>query len=244
VSCVRTDATNEADGCGRDVYPPSDQLPWAGRMTARPTTGLAEAARLAGVRDLRVLDAVATVPRALLVPPQYAGSAYLDEPIPIPHHQVTTQPSLSARMVEALHLTGTERVLEVGTGYGYQTALLARLCAFVTSVERWADLADHARRNLAAAGVGNVRVVAGDGTEGVPEFAPYEGVIVSAAYPDVPSPLVAELDVGGRLVQPIGPGGEDEVTLFKRVPEGLVEQDRIVPARFVRLYGRRGYRVR
>jgi protein-L-isoaspartate(D-aspartate) O-methyltransferase len=227
-----------------DDVPAFGPTPVAGRMTARPTTGLVEAARRAGVRDPRVLDAVATVPRVSFVPPEYAGSAYRDEPIPIPHHQVTTQPSLSARMVEALHLTGTERVLEVGTGYGYQTALLARLCAFVTSVELWADLADHARRNLAAAGVGNVRVVAGDGTEGVPEFAPYEGVIVSAAYPDVPSPLVAQLGVGGRLVQPVGPGGDDEVTLFERATEGLVEQDRIVRARFVRLHGRHGYRGR
>jgi protein-L-isoaspartate(D-aspartate) O-methyltransferase len=194
-----------------------------------------------GVRDPRVLDAMAAVPRAAFVPPEYAGSAYLDEPIAIPHHQVTTQPSLSARMVEALHLTGSEFVLEVGTGYGYQTAVLARLCAFVTTIELWADLAAQARRNLAAAGVGNVRVVEGDGTEGVPEFAPYDAIIVSAAFPDVPPPLAAQLRVGGRLVQPIGPGGEDEVTLFERVPEGLVERDRIVPARFVRLYGRHGY---
>jgi protein-L-isoaspartate(D-aspartate) O-methyltransferase len=205
---------------------------------------LVEAAAAAGVDDPRVLAAVGALPRAAFVPPGRERSAYLDEPVPIPHRQVTTQPSLSARMAQALRLRGRERVLEVGTGYGYQTALLARLAAHVTTVERWADLAAAARRNLAAAGVANVRVVVADGTEGVPEGAPYDAVLVSAAFPRVPPPLAEQLRPGGRLVQPIGRGGEDRVTAFERTPHGLVVRDRLVPARFVRLYGRHGFRSR
>lgn len=202
---------------------------------------LAEAARAVGVDDPRVLDAMRTVRRAAFVPPEYVDFAYDDEPIPIPHEQVTTQPSLSATMVQALRLTGDEHVLEIGTGYGYQTALLAGLAAFVTSIELWSDLAAQAHRNLVAEGIHNVEVVAGDGTEGVPARAPYDAVLVSAAFPQVPRPLVDQLRPGGRLVQPIGPGGEDQVILFERTPEGLVERERLVPARFVRLYGRHGY---
>jgi len=194
-----------------------------------------------GVDDPRVLDAMRTVRRTAFVPPEYADSAHEDVPIPIPHDQVTTQPSLSASMVQALRIGGHEHVLEIGTGYGYQTALLARLAAFVTSIERWSDLAAQAHRNLMAEGIHNVQVVEGDGTEGVPARAPYDAVLVSAAFPQVPHPLVDQLRPGGRLVQPIGPGGKDQVILFERTPDGLVEHERLLPARFVRLYGRHGY---
>jgi protein-L-isoaspartate(D-aspartate) O-methyltransferase len=196
---------------------------------------------MVGVDDPRVLDALRVLRRAAFVQPDYAESAYDDKPIPIPHEQVTTQPSLSASMVQALRLTGDEYVLEIGTGYGYQTALLARLAAFVTSIERWSDLATRAHRNLVGEGISNVRVVEGDGTEGVATHAPYDAVVVSAAFPQVPRPLVDQLRLGGRLVQPIGPGGADQVILFERTPEGLVERERLLPARFVRLYGRHGY---
>jgi protein-L-isoaspartate(D-aspartate) O-methyltransferase len=202
---------------------------------------LARAARMVGVHDPRVIELVRSVRRAAFVPPEYAQSAYDDEPIPIPHQQVTTQPSLSARMVEALRLTFDQHVLEIGTGYGYQTALLAGLARFVTSIERWPELAAQARRNLAAEGIHNVRVVVGDGTDGVPAYAPYDAVLVSAAFPQVPRPLVDQLRPGGRLVQPIGPGGDDQVILFERTPDGLVEREQLLPARFVRLYGHYGY---
>jgi protein-L-isoaspartate(D-aspartate) O-methyltransferase len=202
---------------------------------------LVEAARLAGVTDQRVLDAVGGLPRASFVPAEYVDQAYLDTPVPIPHGQVTTQPSLSARMLQALRLTGTERVLEIGTGYGYQTGLLARLAEHVTSIERWPDLTERARRNLAAHRIGNVRLVVGDGTAGVGDGAPYDAILVSAAFPTVPPPLAVQLRPAGRLVQPIGAGGQDEVTLFERTSRGLVARQRVVPARFVRLYGRHGY---
>ena len=199
------------------------------------------AARRAGVEDPRVLEAVRRVPRAAFVPLDQVGSAYHDEPLRIPHGQVTTQPSLSARMVQALRLAGTEQVLEVGTGYGYQTALLALLASFVTSIERWRDLAELARRNLAAQDITNVHVLDGDGTEGVPAAASYDAILVSAAFPHVPQPLVSQLRIGGRLVQPIGTGGAERVTVFERSADGLVSLAVVCHARFVRLYGRHGY---
>ena len=189
------------------------------------------------VRDRRFLFAMREVPRAAFVPPELVEQAYLDRPLPIPHDQVTTQPSLSAKMIEALQLTGSERVLEVGTGYGFQTALLARLSAFVWSVERFPDIAETARRNLARHGTTNVEVVAGDGTEGLPEQAPYGAILVSAAFTRVPPPLVDQLAPGGRLVQPVGPGGEEEVVLFEKGPKGLVRRRTVTRAYFVRLYG-------
>lgn len=202
---------------------------------------LVAAARRAGVDDPRLLEVMRQVPRAAFVPLDQVGLACLDVPVPIPHSQVTTQPSLSARMIQALGLTGGEHILEVGTGYGYQTALLARLASFVTSIERWAELADQARQNLAAQGIDNVHVVDGDGTEGVPAAAPYDAILVSAAFPQVPEALVGQLRVSGRLVQPIGPGGAERVTVFKRSAGGLVSPEVVCHARFVRLYGRHGF---
>jgi protein-L-isoaspartate(D-aspartate) O-methyltransferase len=202
---------------------------------------LVTAAKRAGVDDVRVLDAMRRVPRAAFVPLDQVEMAYHDGPLRIPHGQVTTQPSLSARMIQALRLAGTEHVLEVGTGYGYQTALLARLASFVTSIERWPDLAEVARRHLTAQEIKNVRVVDGDGTEGEPSEAPYDAIMVSAAFPEVPEPLVSQLRLGGRLVQPIGSGGAERVTVFERSADGLVWLEVVCHARFVRLYGRHGY---
>ncbi len=201
---------------------------------------LAAAARAGGVTDLRVREAIRRTPRAAFVPGAYASRAYDDVPVPIPHGQVTTQPSLSAAMIGALGLTGAEQVFEVGTGYGYQTALLARLAARVVSIDIWADLADQARRNLAAQGIGNVVVLAGDGTEGAPDFAPFDAIVVSAACPRVPSPLSAQLRTGGRLVQPIGPGGAEHVVLYEKGRDGLRLVRTLTEASFVRLHGRHG----
>ncbi len=198
---------------------------------------LARAVIAAGVRDARVLEALREVPRANFVPPNLAERAYLDLPLPIPHGQVTTQPSLSAKMIEALELSGSERVLEVGTGYAFQTALLAHLSGSVWSVERWPDVAETAKANLARRGITNVEVAAGDGTEGLPEHAPYDAILVSAAFTRVPPPLAEQLAPRGRLVQPIGPGGGEEVTLFEKGPEGLVRRRTLTGAHFVRLYG-------
>jgi protein-L-isoaspartate(D-aspartate) O-methyltransferase len=197
-----------------------------------------------GIRDRRVLAAFRAVPRAEFVPPAAAGQAYVDAPIRIPHGQVTTQPSLIAAMVAALELSGSERVLEVGTGLGFQTAILARLARQVVSVERFADLAAQARANLAAAGLGQVTVVVGDGTLGVPEHAPYQAIVVAAASPRVPSPLVEQLAPGGRLVHPVGLGGHEQVTVFHQEAGRLVADARLVPARFVPLVGLHGVSMR
>jgi protein-L-isoaspartate(D-aspartate) O-methyltransferase len=195
----------------------------------------------AGVTDSRVLDAVAAVGRIGFVPPELAAEADHDSPLPIPHGQVTTQPSLVARMIEALGLRSRERVLEVGTGYGWQSALLGRLAAEVWSVERWADVAASAREHLARAGATNVEVVVGDGSEGLRAYAPYDAILVSAAFPRVAPPLAAQLADGGRLVQPIGPGGSEDVVLFAKRGGVLDPVRTITGARFVELVGRHGY---
>jgi protein-L-isoaspartate(D-aspartate) O-methyltransferase len=200
---------------------------------------LVAAAREAGVQDERVLAAIASVPRAEFVPAERAELADIDTPIPIPDGQVTTQPSLVARMVEALALGGGERVLEIGTGYGWQTALLAELAREVFSVERFADLAESARTALA--GRENVHVVVGDGSEGLPEHAPFDAILVAAAYPLVPDPLAEQLAEGGRLVQPLGPGGAEDVVLFEKREGDLRRVRSITGAHFVRLYGRHGF---
>jgi protein-L-isoaspartate(D-aspartate) O-methyltransferase len=225
--------------CEPKSVPSRSDLPRGDRV--RRLEKLVTASRRAGVDDPRVLEAMRRVPRAAFVPLDQVEVAYHDAPIPIPHGQVTTQPSLSAIMIEALGLAGTERVLEVGTGYGYQTALLAQLASFVTSIERWPDLAEQARQNLAAQGIENVQVVEGDGTEGVPAAAPFDAILVSAAFPEVPRPLIDQLRIGGRLMQPIGRGGAERVTVFERSMDGLVSLDVVSHARFVRLYGRHGY---
>jgi protein-L-isoaspartate(D-aspartate) O-methyltransferase len=198
---------------------------------------LIQAITTEGVRDLRLFEALLAVPRAGFVPPNLAERAYEDKPLPIPHGQVTTQPSLVARMVEALGLAGSERVLEVGAGYGWQTALLACLCGFVWAVERFGDVAEAARENLTPFGVTNAEVVTADGTEGLPEHAPYDAILVAAAFPSVPRPLEEQLAAGGRLVQPVGPGGREEVVLFEKGTRGLVRRRTIARAYFVRLYG-------
>ena len=190
-----------------------------------------------GVHDPRLLEALSAVPRAGFVPADLAWQAYEDKPLPIPHGQVTTQPSLVARMVEALGLAGSERVLEVGAGSAWQTALLARLCGFVWAVERFGDVAEAARENLARFGVTNAEVVTVDGTKGLPEHAPYDAILVAAAFPSVPRPLEEQLAAGGRLVQPVGPGGREEVILFEKGTRGFVRRHTVAWARFVRLHG-------
>jgi protein-L-isoaspartate(D-aspartate) O-methyltransferase len=202
---------------------------------------LAAASRAAGVRDERVLAAIAAVPRSAYVPREARAEADLDRPIPIAGGQVTTQPSLVAAMVEALGLSGGERVLEIGTGLGYEAAVLARLAREVWSVEYRPELAAAARANLAAEGMANVRVVVGDGSEGLPGHAPYDAIVVAAAHPRVPPPLVDQLVADGRLVQPIGPSGAEDVTLFRRRPDGVLARERSVTrAYFVALRGRYG----
>jgi protein-L-isoaspartate(D-aspartate) O-methyltransferase len=208
----------------------------------QPSSGdLVLAARAAGVSDERVLAVIAATPRAAFVPAGQAQASDSDRPLPIPRGLVTTQPSLVAVMIAALELAGDEQVLEVGAGYGYQTALLAWLAASVTSIEIYPDIGAIARRNLSGQGIVNVQVIIADGTRGYPEGAPFDAVLVSAAHPDVPPPLIDQLRDGGRLVQPIGPGGNEKVTLFERTPDGLRHVRVLTTANFVPLRGKYGF---
>jgi protein-L-isoaspartate(D-aspartate) O-methyltransferase len=201
----------------------------------RGSPALVEAVRRAGVCDPRVIEAVRVVPRERFVPGEWVELANADEPVPIGHGQVTTQPSLVAQMVEALELSGNEQVLEVGTGLGYQAAILGTLSRTVYSIERLPGLAARARDNLKAAGIDNVVVLVGDGALGLRSHAPYDAIVVSAASPSVPPALVEQLAEDGRLVQPMGRGGDETVTKFRKRHGRLVRTGAVVRARFVPL---------
>lgn len=183
----------------------------------------------------RVTAAFRTIAREDFVPDDARADAYADRPIEILERQTTSQPSLIARMVDAADLLPGDRALEVGTGFGFQTALMATLCGEVVSVERHASIAEVARKNLERAGISNAEIVVGDGWLGWPERAPYEAVIVSAAATEVPGPLGHQLVDGGRLVIPLRAGGGDEVVLFIKRKDHLVRARLLTPARFVPL---------
>ncbi len=204
---------------------------------------LVRAARAQGVTDSRVLEALHGVRRASFVPEQLRGEVGYDCAIPIGWAQTTSQPSLIALMLEALALEPEDTVLEIGTGYGYETALLARLARHVLSVERIPELAQSARENLHEQGVVNAEVVTGDGTLGLAGSAPYDGIVVAAAFFRVPAPLAAQLGDGGRLVMPMGDGDTDLVTVFEKRDEKLVNLRVVCPARFVPLLGVNGFEL-
>ena len=193
-----------------------------------------------GVRDERVLDAIARVPRERFVPERLRDAAYRDEALPIGYGATISQPTMVARICEELHLEGGERVLDVGTGSGYQAAVLAELAAEVVSIERVPELADQARTNLAATGYERVEVHLGDGTLGVPERAPYDAVAVAAAAPEPPRALYDQLAVGGRLAVPVGSKRGQRLEIVTREPTGPAVV-RSVPCRFVPLVGREGF---
>lgn len=193
-----------------------------------------------GIRDLAVLRAIDTVPRHLFVPPTVRHRAYEDAALPIGNSQTISQPYVHARAIEQLMLTGKERVLEIGTGSAYQTALLAELAAQVFSVERFRELLDRARPLLAQANVRNVSLSLGDGTLGWREYAPYDGIVVSAGAPAVPPALESQLAEGGRMLIPIGDKEEQMLTLFTK-RGGRLERRDITPVRFVPLIGAQGW---
>lgn len=198
---------------------------------------LAEALRGMGIRDERVLGAFAEVPRSAFVPERLRDEADSDRPLPIGLGQTISQPFVVAHMTELLRLAGNERVLEVGTGSGYQTAILARLAEEVFSVEILPELAGRAREALLGGlGAANVRLRVGDGALGWPEEAPFDRVIVTAAAPEVPSALVAQLARRGRLVLPVGPEADSQVIhIIDRDGEGRLHEADGLPVRFVPL---------
>jgi protein-L-isoaspartate(D-aspartate) O-methyltransferase len=202
---------------------------------------LVEVLQRKGVRDLAVLRAVRMVPRHLFVPESVRHRAYDDAALPIGSGQTISQPFVQARYLELIGLTGKEKVLEIGTGSGYQTALLALLASMVFSVERVSHLAQSARTALATAGIRNVTVLVGDGTLGWRPFAPYDAILVSAASPEAPAPLVEQLAVGGRMVIPLGDKEAQTLTLVERL-EDRIRTSTIADVRFVPLVGEFGFR--
>ncbi len=201
---------------------------------------LLAAVKARGIADPAVLGAVGAVPRHLFVPAALAMRAYEDTALPIGNGQTMSQPSMQARCLAALRLTGREKVLEVGTGSGYQTALLARVAAQVFSIERVARLREAALAALEAAGVRNVSLLLGDGTLGWRDYAPYDAIVVAAASPDVPQPLLEQLAPGGRILLPLGAKGDQVLTLVT-VRNGSTRREPLAGARFVPLLGTFGF---
>jgi len=193
-----------------------------------------------GIRDPRVLAAMGAVPREHFVPARYRDAAYYDGALPIGADQTISQPFIVAHMSELLALSGSERVLEIGTGSGYQAALLSLLAQEVYTVERIAALAESAAARLEALGYSQVHFHAGDGSLGWPEHAPYDGILVTCGGPEIPPPLIEQLAPGGRLVMPVGPRGMQDLVLVRKIRDEIV-QERQTPVMFVPLIGRYGW---
>ena len=204
-------------------------------------TRLLDELRAKGVRDLAVLRAFDLTPRHLFIPTGVRHRAYDDTPLPIGNGQTISQPSVHARSLELLAFRGTERVLEVGTGSGYQTVLLAHLAGQVFSIERLPALLDRAREVIRACAVSNVSLMLGDGTYGWRAFAPYDAIVVSAASPDVPAPLLEQLGQGGRMLVPVGGRDEQRLVLVTRDGVVLIRRE-LDPVRFVPLVGDHGWK--
>ena len=196
--------------------------------------------RRRGIRDQRVLAAMARVPREAFVPEEARAEAYADAALALPHGQTISQPYIVALICQALELRGDEHVLDVGSGSGYQAAVLAELAAEVETIERIPALAELARANLEAAGYGRVRVHVGDGTRGLPERAPFDAIAVAAAAPRLPQTLYQQLEPRGRLVVPVGRFGIQRLEVIVRSPEGPAVV-KSVPCRFVPLVGEEGF---
>ncbi len=193
--------------------------------------------RAQGIRDERVLAAMRSVPRDAFVRPALRHHAWEDAPLPIGEGQTISQPYIVALMSEALELRGDERVLEIGTGSGYQTAILSQLCQEVWSVEILGGLLSRARTVLDSLGIANVHLRQSDGARGWPEAAPFDGILCAAAPLAIPEPLVAQLRGGGTLVLPVGPAHAQELVRVRRVVDGELQVERLTPVRFVPMTG-------
>jgi len=208
-------------------------MPPAGMV--RPRQRLAIEARAQGVRDERVLRAMAAVPREEFVPPDQGNYAYEDRPLPIGHGQTISQPSLVALMTELLRIKQRDKVLEIGTGSGYQAAILARLTDEVYTIEIIPELAKTAQATLIRLGYTTVKVKTGDGYLGWPEFAPFDAIIVTCAPDHVPEPLAEQLKEGGRMVIPVGPEAGPQTLYLLEKRKGKLTSTEVVPVRFVPL---------
>lgn len=201
---------------------------------------LVDTLRQKGITDLSVLRAFELTPRHAFVPTGVRHRAYEDAALPIGNGQTISQPSLHARYLELLRLSGHERVLEIGTGSGYQTVLLSHLADQVFSVERIPALLQAAREVIQRLGAKNVSLLLGDGTIGWRDYGPYDAILVSAAGPDVPAPLLEQLAPAGRLIVPVGRGDEQVLRMYRRTQTGI-ETSELGPVRFVPLVGRHGW---
>jgi protein-L-isoaspartate(D-aspartate) O-methyltransferase len=193
-----------------------------------------------GINDPRILKAMQEIPRHLFIPPPYDSAAYEDNPVPIGNSQTISQPYIVAVMTELLHPKATDNILEIGAGSGYQAAVLSRLVRRLTTIERIKTVAGMARRNLKSIGIDNVVVIEGDGTLGYPDNAPYNGIIITAATPDVPLPLIEQLADGGTLVAPVGDRDlQDLITIHKQAQ--TITRRSHGGVRFVPLIGEHGW---
>jgi protein-L-isoaspartate(D-aspartate) O-methyltransferase len=197
--------------------------------------------RQRGIRDERLLAAMSKVPRHEFVSQQNWHEAYADHPIPIAEKQTTSQPYMIAAMVQAAEIKPGDRVLEIGAGSGYQTAVLAELAGQVFAVERYASLTETAQKTLERLGYRNAKIVTGDGSLGLPEAAPFDAIIVSAAAPSIPQALVDQLAVGGRLLIPIGEAEQQVLQLVQRNADGGTSVHTLEGCRFVPLIGEQGF---
>lgn len=196
-----------------------------------------------GIKDQRVLDAMLKVPRHMFVDDNQRMNAYEDHPLPIGEGQTISQPFIVALMTEALMLKGQESVLEIGTGSGYQTAVLAELAGRVYSVERKPSLTGKARTVLDSLGYRNVLVKLSDGTMGWQEYSPYDRILVTAGSPSVPEPLLEQLVPGGILVIPVGSNSVQELKRVRKMEDGGIREDNLGSCVFVRLVGRHGWQA-
>jgi len=224
------------------VKPADRDVERAARAGAGARRALVERLKAAGLcRDPRVAEAMASVPRHLFVPAALRGEAYGDHALPIGFGQTITQAANVARAAELAGLTRSARVLEIGTGSGYQAAVLARLARWVFSLERIAPLGQGAVHLLKALGITNVSVKVFDGTYGWSEHAPYDAILVAAAAPEVPEPLVAQLAAGGRLVIPVGSAARQRLRVVRKLPNGRTRAEDAGEVSYVPLVGRFGF---
>lgn len=194
-----------------------------------------------GIKDEKVLSAIRKVPRHLFVPPEYQSQAYTDHPLPIDCGQTISQPYIVALMSDLILAKPEDRVLEIGTGSGYQAAVLSHLVFEVHSIDRHADLVNRAKKIAKDLNINNIQFYIGDGSQGLPDLAPFDAILITAAAPNVPAPLLKQLNVGGRLVLPVGERWSQRLERWTRISEESFDQDINIPVSFVPLIGTYGW---